>query len=80
MTVLRLVRKSNSETVELLECMLALARIGEIEDVETTYTRRGVEHIAFTGRYRTHPAEALRAAFRMSMILTKQESQVRGNP
>lgn len=80
MTVLRLVKRSNSETVELLECMLALARIGELEDVETTYTRRGVEYTAFTGRYRSSSAEALRAAFRMSILLTRQESTARGNP
>jgi hypothetical protein len=80
MSVLHLVRKSNQDTVELLECMLALARCGEIEDVEAIYTRLGTEQRAFTGRYRHMPGEALSAAFRTSIVLTQQERAVRGDP
>lgn len=69
MTVVRLVERSNADTVELLECMLALARVGELGDMETTFTRQGVEQMAFTGRYRAHPSVALHAAFRMVMEL-----------
>lgn len=72
MTVLRLVHPpSNVETIELLECMLALAITGEVRDVSATYTRNGEEQMAFSGRYRSHPAEAHRAAFEKCVVLSK---------
>lgn len=69
--VVRLVPESNEDTVEFIECMLVLAQSGELSDISATYTRSGAEHIGLTGRYRVHPAEAVRAAFRMISLLAR---------
>lgn len=80
MKVVRLISQNNDETVEVLECMLTLARRGELSDFLATYRRCGKERVAYTGLYRHSPAHALKAAMRMSIALTGIESQARGAP
>lgn len=65
----------------MLRSALTLAQLGEVNDVVLYFRDTlGAEDMALTGLYRERPAEALRAAMRMSMKLTQFESQVRGHP
>lgn len=70
MSVVRLVEKSNKETVETLEWMLYEARRGRLNDFLSSFRDgRGQEHAAFTGLYKVDSAKALMAIMRMSSIL-----------
>lgn len=61
MPILSLVKRSNSETIRLLESMLNEARRGEVEDVLIAYRRRNrAEDLAAAGVYRHDPGAALR--------------------
>lgn len=78
--VLKLVKSSNRQTIELFEGLSELARLEEVDDVIVCYRKRGNPvSIATTGTYRD-AAEALRAVMKVSVYLTQLEDQVRGAP
>lgn len=79
--ILKLIKSSNHDTVELLEALTELARHEEVDDVVICYRKRGSPpRIARTGSYGTSAAEALRAIMKVSVYLTEIEDQVRKGP
>lgn len=79
--ILKLVRTSNRETLQLLEALSELARHEEVDDVLICYRKRGdAMRFATTGSYGASTAEALRAIMKVSVYLTEMEDQVRGAP
>lgn len=80
MAILSLVKQCNEDTVEVLECLLSLARRGELRGTSIYYRDiSGHEDAIFTGMFRNN-AEALKAAMLTSMFLTRQEEQARSKP
>lgn len=75
-TVLRLVRRSNRDTVLVLKALLADAMASEFGDLALCYRdRHGIDRWVFTGVFEVRPAEAVNAAARMKWRLCeKQES------
>lgn len=81
MTVVRLVQRSNKETVETVEWMLQEAKEGRLNDLIALFPgHRGAEVAAVTGRYRSDSSKALMAIMRMSNALTKAHDTVYGPP
>jgi len=81
MPVVRLVAKSNSETIQTLEWMLQEARRGKLNDFLSSFRHDNEgEQAAFTGVYKADSAKALMAVMRMSAMLTKGQDQVSGPP
>lgn len=81
MAVLSLVKYVNRDTVEALECLLALAKQGELGGTAIYYRETGGhEDAIFTGIYRRNSAEALKASMLMSRHLTGVEERARGRP
>lgn len=75
MVVLRVIRKSNRETVETLEWMLQEARKGRINDIVSSFRdESGAEHAAFTGLYKADSSKALMAIMRMSTVVMRGET------
>lgn len=68
-------------TVAALEEALMRARAGKLIGISMSFWERGggEDHIC-TGPYRDRPGEAIRAALRASMILTRLEEERRGVP
>lgn len=72
MKVVRLVPRSNTETVEALEWMLAEAKQGRLCEMISLFPgESGVEVAAMTGRYKLDSAKALMAIMRASWALTR---------
>lgn len=64
---LRLVDPRNEETIRALRALLARAERGELTGIAVCYHTRGQgEQVAFTGKYRERPSDALAAGMRMS--------------
>lgn len=75
MTVLRLVSKTNKETVQTLEWMLQEARRGNLSDFLSSFRDDdGVEHEAYTGLYRADKSKAVMAIVRMQIRLAGPET------
>lgn len=73
-TILRLVGRSNHDTVLVLQALLAEATNGDASDLALCFRdRHGVERWVFTGVYQIHPAEAVNAAARMTWRLSEQQ-------
>lgn len=53
MAIVRLVKKNNQDTVAVLQCLLALAQSGEVNELDVTYIRAGEEKRACTGCFAT---------------------------
>lgn len=79
MTLLRLVKTTNKDTMEALQTLLD---VGKAIKGLVIYFRDedGHEDAIFTGLYRASSAEALKAAMVMSLHLTKLEEPSRGKP
>lgn len=80
MSVVRLVERSNRETIETLEWMLQEANAGRLHDFLSSFRHDGQEHAAFTGLYRADSSKALMAIMRMSVMLTRAHDAVYGPP
>jgi hypothetical protein len=82
MVVLRLVpRSTDAGTIEVLRALSSLALRGDLAGLALCYrTRRGEEDAIYTGLYKDRPAEAVRAAFKISMRLTEADDTLRGPP
>lgn len=74
-------RRPENHTVEILEDALRLAHLGRVSGVALTLMQPGgkEDHI-LTGPYRCRPAEAIRAALAMILLLTRIEEERRGAP
>lgn len=70
-------RRARADTVAVLTAALAMAIPGDVDDFMITYRRDGVEKTVYTGVYWERPAEALRAAMRVSVLLTEIEDEPR---
>ncbi len=76
MPVVHLVRKSNRETVMVLECLLEKARAGKLESVSAMFELvNGTEEAVFTGRYKADPAKAVNASLRLSMRVAQLQNE-----
>lgn len=74
-------RRSDEKTVEVLEAALRRAMHGRVAGVSMTLMAPGGEELHIrTGTYRDRPAEAVRAALNVSIMLTKIEEEWRGPP
>lgn len=74
-------RRPDGQTVLALRSFLELAEAGELVGVSASLMRlNGVEDHVCTGLYADRPAEAVRAALRASMILTRKVDEARGCP
>lgn len=81
MSVVRLVRRSNKETVETLEWMLQEARRGKLSDFLGSFRDEDGQHYtAYTGLYRADSSKALKAVMRMSVALMNAHDAVFGAP
>jgi hypothetical protein len=75
MSVIRLVARSNKETVETLEWMLQEALDGRLSDFMSQFRDdSGRERHAITGVYRSDPAKAVMALTRMTRLLTSEDT------
>lgn len=73
-TVLRLVKRSNRETVLILQALLTRAVKGRVDDVAICFEESpGVEQWVFTGKYKANPATAVNAAARMTWRLAEKQ-------
>lgn len=73
MPVLELVKYRNRESVDVLHSLLDLTADGPLDLMICYRPATGGVDVAFTGRYRHSPAEALRVALALSMRLTELE-------
>lgn len=82
MVVLTLVERGpDSDTVSILQALLSKALRGEIIGTTVCYRlRNGSEEAVYSGVHWNRPAEALRAALRVSVTLTNLEEETRGPP
>lgn len=81
MAVLRLVRKSNKETIETLEWMLQEARRGKLNDLLIAFRHEDLrQDVAFTGLFKEDSSKALMAIMKMSVMLTMVHDHVYGPP
>lgn len=80
MSVVRLVERSNRETIEALEWMLQEAMAGRLHDFLSSFRHEGLEQATFTGLYKADSSKALMAVMRMSVILTRAHDAVYGPP
>lgn len=72
MSVLELAAASNKETVDAAAWLLQEARNGKVSGLNVTFSRPGGGEAALsTGAYRARPELAMRAAFRLLLMLTK---------
>jgi hypothetical protein len=72
--VLSLVRTTNTDTIQLFESLSNEARRDEITDACIAYrTRSGRLDVAFSGRYRRDPAQAVHAAMTLVLRLAQHE-------
>lgn len=80
MPVVSIFQRRDHETKELLSSLKVIAdHMGG--SVLTVYrSPDGWERVYMTGVFRSDPAQALRAAMRISITLTKEEEAVRGRP
>ena len=66
-------RRARADTVAVVAAVLSLT--SEVNDFMITYRRDGQEKTVYTGIYWDRPAEALRAAMRVSMSLAEIEDE-----
>jgi hypothetical protein len=79
--VLRMVKRSNKETIETLRWMLEQAERGRKFDFAGWMRDEdGIELAIFTGAYRADTAQALMAALRMSKHIMLVHDRVYGPP
>jgi hypothetical protein len=74
--LINLAEFANKETISILKSLLARAIKGEIVGIALCFrTKQGDENVVFSGTYKTHPAEAVNAAMRLSWKLTQMQDQ-----
>jgi hypothetical protein len=72
-TVIRLTRRSNRETVLILQALLSRAVRGEVADLALCFKDSSAENWVFTGVYKASPAQAVNAAARMTWRLSEKQ-------
>ncbi len=73
---LRLVERSNRETVVIYKALLGRAMKGEVNDTAHCFIDdSGIEQWVFTGKYKASPALAINAAARMTWRLCEQQER-----
>lgn len=75
--VLRLVRYSNRETLEVCSAMHERSARGEVTGVALYFRdRSGEDHCVFTGPFEANLAEAASAAMRMSRLVAQMQGDL----
>lgn len=76
--VLKLVPRSNADTVAVFKCLLERAIADQIDgSIVTVRTRSGDEEVYFTGPFHHKPSEAANAAIRLCWEIAQAQDEGR---
>lgn len=75
--VVRLVERRNAETVAMLQELLRMSLAEDLSLALSFRSGRGIERCVITGAYKANPALAVNAAFRLGLLCTELQPELR---